>query len=90
LLEEMTALAAAANVRLAPDFVDLCMAQIDGLHPGVFSSLHHDLVHGRRLELDALHGYAVRLGERHGVPTPALFTVYAALAPYVDGAPAAG
>jgi 2-dehydropantoate 2-reductase len=89
LLEEMTALAAAAGAGLAPGFVDACMAQIDGLDPAVFSSLHHDLVNGRRLELEALHGHAVRLGERHGIPTPALFAVYAALAPHVDGPPTA-
>ena len=87
LLTEMAALAAAVGVALAPDFVDLCMAQIDGLNAGVFSSLHHDLVHGRRLELEALHGHAVRLGERHRVATPTLFTVYAALAPYAEGPP---
>ncbi len=89
LLEEMTALAGAAGAGLGPGFVEACLTQIDGLAPGVFSSLHHDLVLGRRLELEALHGHAVRLGERHGVPTPTLFAVYAALAPYRDGPPAA-
>jgi len=41
------------------------------------------------LELEALHGHAVRLGERHGIPTPMLFAVYAALKPYADGPPGA-
>ena len=27
-------------------------------------------MHGKRLELEALHGHAVRLGRRLGVPTP--------------------
>ncbi len=49
------------------------------------SSLHHDLSQGKRLELEALHGHAVRLGERYGIPTPTLFAVYAALSPYADG-----
>ena len=34
-----------------------------------------------------MHGYAVKLGERHGIPTPALFLVYAALKPYIGGPP---
>ena len=34
-----------------------------------------------------MHGYAVKLGERHGIPTPALFLVYAALKPYIGGSP---
>ena len=46
-------------------------------------------MHGKRLEIDALQGYAVRLGERLGVPTPMLFAVYAALRPYLDGPPGA-
>ena len=48
-----------------------------------------DLGAGKRLELEALHGHAVRLGERHGIPTPMLFAVYAALKPYADGSPPA-
>jgi 2-dehydropantoate 2-reductase len=89
LLEEMTALGRAEGVALPADFVDASMAQIDGLAPGVFSSLHHDLVHGRRLELEALHGHAVRLGEARGVPMPTVFAVYAALSPNRDGPPRA-
>jgi ketopantoate reductase len=53
------------------------------------SSLHHDLAEGRRLELEALHWHAVRLGERRGIPTPMLFGVYAVLKPYADGLPQA-
>lgn len=32
-----------------------------------------------------MHGYAVKLGMRHTIPTPAMFLVHAALKPYVDG-----
>jgi 2-dehydropantoate 2-reductase len=87
LLEEMTALGRAEGVTLPSDLVDATMGQIDALAPDVLSSLHHDLIHGKRLELEALHGHAVRLGERHGVPTPTVFAVYAALTPYLDGPP---
>jgi len=37
-----------------------------------------------------LHGHATRLGESFGVPTPTLFAVYAALRPYLAGAPKIG
>ncbi|HYB42330.1 MAG TPA: ketopantoate reductase C-terminal domain-containing protein, partial [Candidatus Methylomirabilis sp.] len=90
LLEEMTALARAVGAGLDEDVVDASLGMLDGLGPGAFSSLYHDLTHGGRLELEALHGHAVRLGERHGVPTPMLFAVYAALRPYLDGAPPIG
>lgn len=85
LLEELTALAAAAEVGVAPDVVERALAMAGGLTPEATSSLARDLVQGRRLELEALHGYAVRLGEKLGVPTPALFTVYAALKPHAEG-----
>ena len=63
------------------------MQILDALGADAYTSLHHDLTHGKRLELEAIHGHAVRLGERHGIPTPMLFAVYAALRPHRDGAP---
>jgi 2-dehydropantoate 2-reductase len=87
LLEEMYRLAVAAGVALDPATVDTYTGFLDRLDPGTYSSLYHDLAHGKRLELEALHGHAVRLGERLGVATPMLFAVYAALRPYLDGSP---
>jgi 2-dehydropantoate 2-reductase len=86
LVEELAALALASRVRLAPDVVDSIMRDAGALAPTVFSSLHTDLTQGRRLELEALHGHAMRLSERLGVATPMLFAVYAALRPHADGA----
>jgi 2-dehydropantoate 2-reductase len=89
LLEEMAALARASGADLGPGIVDTCMGNLDALGANGYSSLHHDLTHGKRLEIDALQGHAVRLGERYGIPTPMLFAVYAALRPYLDGEPEA-
>ena len=89
ILGEMVALGNAAGAGLAAEVPDRYMAMLDNLGAGFTSSLHHDLAEGKRLELDALHGYAVRLGERLGIPTPMLFAVYAALKPYADGPPRA-
>jgi 2-dehydropantoate 2-reductase len=86
-LEEMLALGRAEGIAFEPDAGTRFQRQWDGLGANAYSSLHHDLVHGKPLELEALHGHAVRLGERHGVPTPALFGVYAALKPHLAGAP---
>lgn len=85
IVEELAAVAAAAGVRLGPDGVESIMKAAEALAPDTYSSLHHDLVHGKRLELEALHGHAVRLGEKLGVPTPMLFAVYAALTPHEAG-----
>ena len=85
IMEELAALARAAGVGLPDDVVDTVMKQAAAIAPDAYSSLHHDLTQGNRLELEALHGHAVRLGERHGVPTPMVLAVYAALKPHVAG-----
>ncbi len=90
MVEELVGLAKAEGVGLADDVVERGMAAVDALKPDSYSSLYHDLVHGRRLELEALHGDAVRLGARHGIPTPALSCVYAALRPAARAAESAG
>jgi 2-dehydropantoate 2-reductase len=54
----------------------------------VRGSMSYDLLAGHRLELESLNGTVVRLGRDRGIATPLNFAVYAALKPYVDGAPA--
>jgi 2-dehydropantoate 2-reductase len=87
LMEEMTALARASGIALAADYIEQSLKILDGMAENFYSSLHFDLTNGKRLELEALHGHAVRLGERFGIATPTLFAVYAALLPYRDGPP---
>jgi 2-dehydropantoate 2-reductase len=89
ILGEMIALGNAAGAGLDAALADRTMTMLDGMGAAFTSSLHHDLAEGKRLELEGLHGHAVRLGERHGIPTPMLFAVYAALKPYADGPPQA-
>lgn len=90
ILEELAALAKGSGVELGADAVERLMAQTDRLPVGMHSSLHYDLTHGKRLELEALHGHAVRLGERLGIPTPMTFAVYAALRPHAAAVESGG
>lgn len=46
---------------------------------GMRTSLQEDLAADRPTELDALGGALLRVGERHGIPTPALRRIVAAL-----------
>src|SRR5207245_3688720 len=85
IVEEVTAVARAAGVTLPDDTVDRTLKLAESIPPGSRASLAQDLLQGRRLELEALHGYAARLGERLGVPTPTVFAVYAALLPHAAG-----
>jgi 2-dehydropantoate 2-reductase len=80
--EEVCAVAAAEGVELPPDLPDEHLAFADALEPGGYSSLHHDLTHGRRMELEALHGTVVRLASARGVPAPMSEAVYAILRPW--------
>jgi 2-dehydropantoate 2-reductase len=78
---EGVAVARAEGVDLGDDVVDEKTAFAETLEPGSFSSLHHDLVSGRRLELDALHGELARRARRHGLSVPVTATVFGLLRP---------
>jgi 2-dehydropantoate 2-reductase len=87
-MQEVEAVAHAKGVGLAKgiaqqkfDYMKLNAA------PSMRSSQLTDILAGRRLELEALSGAAVRLGKELGVPTPLNRACYAALKPYVDGSP---
>lgn len=81
-LEEVKSLAAAEGVQLPPDTVDRHLQFAQRLESQATSSLHHDLVHGRRMELEALHGTVVRLARKHGLAVPVCETLYGLLKPW--------
>lgn len=78
----------ALGVALADDMEARTLAFIDHNPAEGKSSQLVDLERGRRLELEGLSGAVLRLGRKTGIPTPVHATVYAALKPFVDGAPA--
>ena len=51
-------------------------------------SLLLDLTEGRRLEAPWLSGAVVRMAAAAGIEVPVMRTLYAALKPYLNGAPA--
>jgi len=87
IMRETWSVARAHGVALAEDFVDKQLAFADTLPYEMRASMLHDLVAGNRLEAPWLCGAVVRLGTEAGVATPVNATVYAALLPYVNGAP---
>lgn len=82
LVEEAYAVARAEGVTVADGAVDERIELAASLEPGVYSSLHHDLVNGNRMELDALLGALVGLADRHGVGVPVAETVLGVLEPW--------
>jgi 2-dehydropantoate 2-reductase len=85
---ETASVGTAAGIKLDPDLPDRMLAFQDQQPPQSRSSMQLDLENGRRIELEALNGAAVRLGAAHHVPTPNNFAIYAALRPSADGRPA--
>jgi 2-dehydropantoate 2-reductase len=85
IVEEVCAVAAAEGVTLPDGTADTIVELASGLDAGAFSSLHHDLVHGKPLEIEALNGTVVRLGRQHDLAVPMNEAVYALLAPWAGG-----
>jgi 2-dehydropantoate 2-reductase len=86
-VEEVEAVARTGGIDLPADCVEQAMATAAAAEPWARGSLYHDLAGGRRLELENLNGEVVRRGREHHIDTPLNFAIYAALRPYVDGAP---
>jgi len=82
MVREAVLVARAEGVALGDDIVDEKAEFAATLEPGSFSSLHHDLISGRPLELDALHGELVRRASRHNLSVPVTAIVYALLRPW--------
>ncbi len=85
IMREVVAVGRAHGVSLAADFAENRLAFCDGLPPGMDSSMHTDLEHGQRLELDWLSGSVVELGEAVGVPAPLNRAVRDILALHAQG-----
>lgn len=86
LAKEVIALARCEGVELPADQLETVQEFARALDGGSFSSLHYDLVHGKRLELEALHGYVSRRSHEYGLSSPACDAVVAALEPHLNGA----
>ena len=80
IMTEVAAVAKAEGVDLGPDAVEKLIETNRGLHPGFKSSMQRDHERGRRLEVDAITGTIVRLGQKHGIPTSVTACVNAVLA----------
>ena len=86
-MRETVIIGLAEGVRLPPDSVDKTLAMMHSMPPHHTTSMGNDLIRGNRLGLPWFAGKVVALGRRHGVPTPVNGFIYAALKPYVNGAP---
>jgi 2-dehydropantoate 2-reductase len=82
LVAEVSAVAEADGNPVPQAAQERALALAQAVEPRSFSSLHDDLVAGRRMELEALHGFVVRRAAQHGLAVPTSEAVYAILQPW--------
>jgi len=86
LAREVVAVGRAHGVALPEDYAEQRTAFFDSWPPEMTTSMHHDLQHGKPLELRWLSGGVVDLGAAVGVPTPMNRAVRDLLILHADGA----
>lgn len=70
LVRESIAVGRAEGALLDDALAEEVVASARAAKPGAMNSLHADRAAGKRLETDARNGAIVRLGKKHGIPTP--------------------
>ncbi len=84
---EIATLAAAEGVQISRDHFDRLEEYMDAIPPTTRSSLLIDLEMGKRIEVEALQGAALRRAAKHGLSLPIISTLYAVLKPWANGKP---
>ena len=82
---EVAAIAQAEGVAISANRWDTLKEYMDNIPPTTRSSLLIDLEQGKRIEVEALQGAAIRRATKHGLPTPIISTLYAVLKPWESG-----
>jgi 2-dehydropantoate 2-reductase len=86
-MRETVQVGRARGVELGEGFVEKQLAFLDTLPAEMRSSMLNDLTAGNRLEAPWLSGGVARMAREAGIAAPVNATIYAALKPYVNGAP---
>lgn len=82
---EIAAVAKAEGVPISPNRFETLEEYMTNIPPTTRSSLLIDLEQGKRIEVEALQGAAVRRAAKHNVPVPIVSTLYALLKPWEQG-----
>jgi 2-dehydropantoate 2-reductase len=82
---EIAAIAKAEGVTISANRFEVLKEYMENIPPTTRSSLLIDLEQGKRIEVEALQGAAVRRAAKHGVPVPIVSTLYALLKAWEGG-----
>lgn len=86
-VKEMMILASAYGSELDEAFLTGVLKRIEGLPEQGTSSMHQDFRKGLPIEVEGLHGGALRLAKAKDVDLPVVQTLYGLLKPYEKGEP---
>ncbi|SDJ49889.1 ketopantoate reductase family protein [Salimicrobium halophilum] len=84
MLEDMQRLSVTRGVKIGQKEVDQAFKQLQNLDDHMTSSMHQDRRKGLPLEVEHLHGGAIRLAEEKSLTLPYIETIYGILKPH-DG-----
>jgi len=76
ILEEILLVANAEGAEISHDVIDKTIHQLEKLPFETTSSMHSDFRAGRNTEIQTLTGIVIKLGKKHGIPTPTYEKVY--------------
>lgn len=73
--EEVRSIACQTGSQIDPSYVDWVIDHTDDMVP-YDSSMRLDFIHGRAIEVEAIHGNALQAAQRKGIAAPILETLY--------------
>ena len=82
---EVAAIAKAEGVTISANRFETLKEYMTNIPPTTRSSLLIDLEQGKRIEVEALQGAALRRAAKHGLAVPIVSTLYALLKPWENG-----
>ena len=81
-MKETEAIARGLHINIQENIVEKMFETLKSMETNTYSSMYHDLVNRKPLEIDAFSGVVLRYGKELGIPTPIHRTVYATLLPF--------
>ncbi|ARK32873.1 ketopantoate reductase family protein [Halalkalibacter krulwichiae] len=84
---EMSKLARLEGITLSDQEVDVMANRLKGFQEEATSSMHQDMRKGLFIEVEHLHGAALRIADKHDSSIPVTETLYGVLKPYEHGNP---
>ncbi|RUL54664.1 2-dehydropantoate 2-reductase [Lysinibacillus antri] len=84
---EMSMLAKLEGIQLSDQEIEREASRLKAFKPDATSSMHQDMRKGLPLEVEHLHGGAMRFAAKHNVSVSVIETLYGVLKPYENGNP---